>query len=417
MSAPIHIAIKSVGFTSAGSKKGEISIVDMYHRQLIEVLQVRYRGGIPINVKSCSVEWGCYQPPPVSGKLDQNGGYLIEAVKNVVIDSSFMPPPPVRSRSSEQLSMEPPLAKKRKTSSSSSSNGGNSNNKQAPMTELPSSNPLFQRALSVLNELCLASHNATSSTPKASFNGSVFPGMSVKQHISNGNDVTDMINSERFICSWRPVGRRGLLLILRDGCFFIEKNGDFDGNSSTSENNNPLIISKAPNMYFPSPKTSSVSMTQHRTLLDGVLVEDLNPDGSLTKRYLAFDVLVHEGGVVSNKKLSLRLQFLSDGVIKPRKKEAKYNYEAECFAVRMKDIFELNKIKSLVENYLPKLTHKVDGIIFTNKDALYHVTGSGDGGAVEEEQRNGMCVWSGRRAKKVGVNDLVTAVVAISGKV
>jgi len=203
------------------------------------------------------------------------------------------------------------------------------------------------------------------------------------------------------VASWRAAGRRGLLLVLRDGVFFVEP---------PPAGGEELAVSLVPKMRFPHPKDPA--QRQHRTLLDGILVED-DEGGKKVLRYLVFDALVFEGGILMRKPLSQRLKFVADGVVGSRKRDTAHDYRDETFKIRMKEQFELPKIEFLLRKVLPAVTHKTDGLVFTPKDSPYEAAGtiSGAGGP---NMLKALFVW--RPGGEVSEGDLVSKITTVVNK-
>lgn len=70
-----------------------------------------------------------------------------------------------------------------------------------------------------------------------------------------------------------------------------------------------------------------------------------------------------------------RLQCLQNEVIGPRKQDKQYDYTKEKIRIRMKDHFRIGKTDDLLKNFLPKITHPVQGLIFTPSKAPYGIGG------------------------------------------
>lgn len=229
----------------------------------------------------------------------------------------------------------------------------------------------YQRATSVLQQLV-----GITSTGSDDAKSLIFPGC---QHYTltsidfkgkgEGAQITKLHN-----VTWNPVGRRGLLLLLTDGVFFIEPNTS----STNISNNNGINVSLAHGMFFPSPK--DLTKPQHRTLLDGILVFDKEGEKTtqLVPRYLASDILVHEGGMLLHKPFTHRIKYVLDGVYGVRKRHyaSRKTREVEegCFRFRVKDTFELRKTKYLLSNsFLTQVTHPLDGLQFIPLDEPYRL--------------------------------------------
>lgn len=199
------------------------------------------------------------------------------------------------------------------------------------------------------------------------------------------------ISPKSYHVTWNPIGRRGFLLLLADGVFFIEP----DSHESK------LTVSLAHSMHFPSPK--DLQKPQHRTLLDGRLIFDKENGTTTTKivpRFLAMDVLAHEGGILLHKPFLQRRKFLVDGVYGARKRlQRKPEEEKECFRFRVHDTFELRKAEYLLsESFLQQVTHDVDGLQFIPIEAPYKLSTDAAAATTEENGNsnsihNKLLIW------------------------
>jgi mRNA-capping enzyme len=157
-------------------------------------------------------------------------------------------------------------------------------------------------------------------------------------------------------------------LLLVDGVFFI----------APEDHDAKLTVSLTHSMHFPSPK--DLNKPQHRTLLDGRFIFDTEKGTSTTKvipRYLAMDILAHEGGILVHRPFIQRRKFLMDGVYGARKRflQRKPEEENECFRFRVHDTFELRKTEYLLSaTFLQQVTHDVDGLQFIPIEAPYKLS-------------------------------------------
>lgn len=71
---------------------------------------------------------------------------------------------------------------------------------------------------------------------------------------------------------------------------------------------------------------------------------------------------------------------MEEAVIRPRRKEreaferdahtgqhaypARYDYRSEAFSVRRKEFWPLSRMSSLLDSFIPTLSHEADGLIF-----------------------------------------------------
>jgi len=249
--------------------------------------------------------------------------------------------------------------------------------------------PLYERALSVMRQLtvtgsdtakCLPLYADTPLTP---------------QHLET-NELT-----HRYSLSWRAKGRRGLLLLLNEGVFFLE---------SSATNTNTIQISKCRNMHFPKNKDPK-NAPSHRTLLDGILVQDQETPQKLIPRYLISDVLCHEGAILFRRPYSQRLSHATQLIMARKKAQAQptnsHDFNTECFKVRVKDQFDLSKTEFLIRSFMKKITHGTDGIVLVPKDAPYGFRADNTSADSEE--------WSGKRVLTWSPNSqVVDASVLIS---
>ena len=239
-------------------------------------------------------------------------------------------------------------------------NGGNSSNTLHPrlpteaLEPIPIGSPKYTRAVTVLTQL--ATPQPTDSIP------SVLP---LKPELDVSNNSADNAtiqsiksNPNEYKVTWLSKGRRGLLLILSEAVFFVE------------QQSSSMQVSQVTSMKFPTPQDSKKS--QHRTLLDVVLVTDVEK-GSPTHRFYALDILCIEGGRVWHKPWEQRWKFLNEGVVLPRKKEeAKQQqqpqqqhghiYSKEPIKLRAKEYFPMRKLAFVMKDVCAGVAHDANGI-------------------------------------------------------
>ncbi|OQR96596.1 hypothetical protein THRCLA_07237 [Thraustotheca clavata] len=162
--------------------------------------------------------------------------------------------------------------------------------------------------------------------------------------------------TKSYLVTWRARGTRCLVLALKDGVYLVSRK---------------MTFTKV-NIKF--PRKRAMHEVSDMTLLDGVLVKDQDGD-SIVLRYLAYDIIAWENTPVWKSKLEKRLQCLQNEIILPRKSDKHLDLVNEPFRVRMKDHFRLEKAEHVLRNFIPKITHEVDGLIFTPKNAPYGVGG------------------------------------------
>jgi len=241
--------------------------------------------------------------------------------------------------------------------------GGNSSNTLHPrlpteaLEPIPIGSPKYTRAVTVLTQLApQATPQPTDSIP------SVLP---LKPELDVSNNSADNAtiqsiksNPNEYKVTWLSKGRRGLLLILSEAVFFVE------------QQSSSMQVSQVTSMKFPTPQDSKKS--QHRTLLDVVLVTDVEK-GSPTHRFYALDILCIEGGRVWHKPWEQRWKFLNEGVVLPRKKEeAKQQqqpqqqhghiYSKEPIKLRAKEYFPMRKLAFVMKDVCAGVAHDANGI-------------------------------------------------------
>ncbi|KDO27794.1 hypothetical protein SPRG_07393 [Saprolegnia parasitica CBS 223.65] len=162
--------------------------------------------------------------------------------------------------------------------------------------------------------------------------------------------------TKSYLVTWRARGIRCLLLGLKDGVYLVSRRMTFT------------------KVNVKLPRKRALHENTDMTLVDGVLVQDQDGD-TVVPRYLAYDIIAWENTPVWKGKLEKRLQCLQNEIILPRKSDKHLDLEAEPFRVRMKDHFRLEKAEHVLRTFIPRITHDVEGLIFTPKNAPYGVGG------------------------------------------
>lgn len=136
-------------------------------------------------------------------------------------------------------------------------------------------------------------------------------------------------------------------------------------------------------MRFPCRHTNEglAEKTHHFTLLDGEMVIDTLPDTQKQeRRYLIYDMIALNQLSVIERPFYERWRMIDKEVIGPRNYERQhiyqsrnpyYRYELEPFRVRRKDFFLLSTVTKLLKEFIPKLSHEADGLIFQGWDDPY----------------------------------------------
>jgi len=232
--------------------------------------------------------------------------------------------------------------------------GGTDNGSDVPlpMQVLSSDSKRFMRAIAVVKELTNVKGDLMSLPIRS-------------QCRLNEKNLQQYFQVGTHKVTWRSKGRRGLLLLLSDGIYFLEAVPDEEAKIQVSTLTCPL--------YVPNPQKPS--MLQHRTLLDVTLVMDRERT-AIVPRFLVSDILVHMGGMLMHKPFNQRLKFLMDGVIVARKKtENIWNYQKEKIRMRAKEFFELDKAEYVFTQVAKAQLHVTDGIEIIASEGQYVIPG------------------------------------------
>jgi len=179
-----------------------------------------------------------------------------------------------------------------------------------------------------------------------------------EKRLVSTDTLASVLSHRKYKVTWRSKGRRGLLLILNEGVYFLEGNGSA-----------PVTVSIVKSgMKFPVP--TDLAKSQHRTLLDGVLVHD-KEGGSLVPRYYASDILCHMGGILAAKPFAQRIKYLLDGVIMARKKDARHDYSKEAIKIRAKEYFDVSRLEFVLNDVTRGVAHESNGVVFVPLEGKY----------------------------------------------
>ena len=319
------------------------------------------------------------------GEDDDDEGWDGESTKKRKRDDSIIIPP------HESATTATNGMKRPRIDNESSTNSNNALHPRLPKEALePIPNgPKYIRATTVLTQLTQATpQKATGSNPN------VLP-LKPELDISNNSAESTIIQSIKsnpngYKVTWLSKGRRGLLLILSEAVFFIE------------QQSSSIQVSQVTSMRFPTPQDSKKS--QHRTLLDVVLVTDIEK-GKPTHRFYALDILCIEGGRVWHKPWEQRWKFLNEGVVLPRKKDETkqqqqqlgHIYSKEPIKLRAKEYFSMSKLPFVMKDVCAGVAHDAIGI---------RVVPMGEYGIGDTKDSAMAVVW--KRGGDVGDENLVS---------
>ncbi|PRQ43021.1 putative mRNA (guanine-N(7)-)-methyltransferase [Rosa chinensis] len=191
-----------------------------------------------------------------------------------------------------------------------------------------------------------------------------FPG---SHPVSLSRDNLQLLRQRYYYATWKADGTRYMMLITMDGCFLIDRSFNF----------------RRVQMRFPCKHTNDVSADKvhHFTLLDGEMVIDTVPDSQKQeRRYLIYDMMAINHVSLIERPFYERWKMLEKEVIEPRNHERHniyqsrnpyYRYDLEPFRVRRKDFWLLSTVTKLLKEFIPKLSHEADGLIFQGWDDPY----------------------------------------------
>ncbi|KAE9600847.1 putative mRNA (guanine-N(7)-)-methyltransferase [Lupinus albus] len=191
-----------------------------------------------------------------------------------------------------------------------------------------------------------------------------FPG---SHPVSLNRDNLQLLRQRYYYATWKADGTRYMMLITMDGCYLIDRNFNF----------------RRVQMRFPCRSTNEGlgEKTHHFTLLDGEMVIDTLPDShKQERRYLIYDMMAINQVSIIERPFYERWKMLEKEVIEPRNQERQngyksknpyYRYDLEPFRVRRKDFWLLSTVNKLLKEFIKRLSHEADGLIFQGWDDPY----------------------------------------------
>ncbi|KAH7682763.1 mRNA (guanine-N(7)-)-methyltransferase protein [Dioscorea alata] len=190
-----------------------------------------------------------------------------------------------------------------------------------------------------------------------------FPG---SHPVSLNRDNLQLLRQRYYYATWKADGTRYMMLITMHGCYLIDRNFCF----------------RRVQMRFPLKSSTTSEGFHNLTLIDGEMIIDTIPGLGLKRRYLAYDLVALNSHSVGKLPFSERWKLLEEEIIRPRNLEKKqfecdsrvnplYKYDMEPFGVRRKDFWLLSTVTKLVREFIPRLSHAADGLIFQGWDDPY----------------------------------------------
>ncbi|XP_052476895.1 uncharacterized protein LOC105786527 isoform X4 [Gossypium raimondii] len=190
-----------------------------------------------------------------------------------------------------------------------------------------------------------------------------FPG---SHPVSLNRDNLQLLRQRYYYATWKADGTRYMMLITIDGCYLIDRSFNI----------------RRVQMRFPCRHNKGVGgMSHHLTLLDGEMIIDTLPDSrKQERRYLIYDMMVLNNEPIIERPFYERWKMLEKEVIEPRNYERHniyqgrnpyYRFDLEPFRVRRKDFWLLSTVNKVLKEFIPKLSHEADGLIFQGWDDPY----------------------------------------------
>ncbi|GAB4833948.1 hypothetical protein Ancab_032195 [Ancistrocladus abbreviatus] len=191
---------------------------------------------------------------------------------------------------------------------------------------------------------------------------SQFPG---SHPVSLNRDNLQLLRQRYYYATWKADGTRYMMLITFDGCYLIDRSFRF----------------RRVQMRFPCKTTNEGLYGFHDyTLLDGEMIIDNVNAQKQERRYLIYDLIAINRIPVIERPFYERWKMLEKEVVEPRNVERRtmeannkfyYRYDLEPFRVRRKDFWPLSTVTKLLKEFIPRLSHEADGLIFQGWDDPY----------------------------------------------
>lgn len=204
--------------------------------------------------------------------------------------------------------------------------------------------------------------------------GVMFPG---SQPVSLARSNLNLLNERRYWVTWKADGTRYLLFLHKAGTYLIDRSNAV----RRAQMRWPLPLpAHVPGQPAPKAPIGGLHMG---TILDGEMVvdEDL-VSGKRTRRFLAYDAMVINSTLVSQRPWIDRWNYIEQFVEAPRRLEAKeimkgkwkmrYDYSSEPFRFRRKAFWPLSASKKIIDDFIAnQLSHEADGLILQPHDDPY----------------------------------------------
>ncbi|CDP03930.1 unnamed protein product [Coffea canephora] len=183
-----------------------------------------------------------------------------------------------------------------------------------------------------------------------------FPGL---HPVSLNRENIQLLKQRMYYATWKADGTRYMMLITNEGSYLIDRKFRF----------------RRVQLRFPCRHTDGCGGNAHHlTLLDGEMIIDTIPgSGEQVRGYLIFDIMAINSISLVGRPFCERWEMIEKEVIEPRNYESNqiqgsqnphYRYDLETFGMRRKDFWFLSTVNSVLKDFIPKLPHAADGLIF-----------------------------------------------------
>lgn len=193
------------------------------------------------------------------------------------------------------------------------------------------------------------------------------------------------IRSLDYYATWRtePIGKRVLLLVIREGSFLLlpkSTANSSDQNSSNGSRPDYVEILHIPSLKLKLRKDPSERIDQ--TLIEGEYLTEKSSSGEIA-RFLVTDMAYFQGKSLRRLSLKKRLQCAQVEILEPlRKNQADLGHPG-ILRFRLKKYVSLDQLPTLFEEDIPKLAHKSTGLILIREQNPYPLKRQDDSAAPE----------------------------------
>ena len=106
-----------------------------------------------------------------------------------------------------------------------------------------------------------------------------------------------------------------------------------------------------------------------------MIIDTVPETGEQKRRYLVYDLMMLNQQSQIKLPFNERWKLIEKEIIEPRthdiKTNALYCYDMEAFRVRRKDFWMPSAVGKVLKDFIPRLSHEADGLIFQGWDDPY----------------------------------------------